>query len=63
LRVTLDGGAPPGEVFIGSVVRSDGVAVPMAFDEDGFAIVPGLPPGESRLVLAPRLPSYKASKP
>ena len=63
LRITLDGGAPPGEVFVGSVVRSDGVAVPMAFDEDGFAIVPGLPPGESRLVLAPRLPSYKASKP
>jgi HEAT repeat protein len=63
LRVTLDGGAPPGEVFVGSVVRSDGVAVPMAFDEDGFAIVPGLPPGESRLMLAPRLPSYKASKP
>jgi hypothetical protein len=63
LRVTLDGGAPPGEVFVGSVVRSDGVAVPVAFDDDGFAIVPGLPPGESRLVLAPRLPSYKASKP
>ncbi len=63
LRITLDSGAPPGEVFLGSVVRSDGVAVPIAFDEDGFAIVPGLPPGESRLVLAPRLPSYKASKP
>lgn len=63
LRVTLDGGAPPGEVFVGSVVRSDGVAVPIAFDDDGFAMVPGLPPGESRLVLAPRLPSYKASKP
>jgi len=63
LRITLDGGGPPGEVFVGSVVRSDGVAVPVAFDEDGFAIVPGLPPGESRLVLAPRLPSYKASKP
>ena len=63
LRITLDNGAPPGEVFVGSVVRSDGVAVPMAFDDDGFAIVPGLPPGEIRLVLAPRLPSYKASKP
>ncbi|MDB4998217.1 MAG: repeat protein, partial [Myxococcaceae bacterium] len=63
LRITLDNGAPPGDVFVGSVVRSDGVAVPMAFDDDGFAIVPGLPPGEVRLVLAPRLPSYKASKP
>jgi HEAT repeat protein len=63
LRVTLESGPPPGDVFVGSVVRSDGVAVPVAFDDDGFAIVPGLPPGESRLVLAPRLPSYKASKP
>jgi hypothetical protein len=63
LRITLDNGAPPGDVFVGSVVRSDGVAIPMAFDDDGFAIVPGLPPGEVRLVLAPRLPSYKASKP
>jgi HEAT repeat protein len=63
LRITLENGAPPGDVFVGSVVRSDGVAVPMAFDDDGFAIVPGLPPGEVRLVLAPRLPSYKASKP
>ncbi len=63
LRITLDGGAPPGEVYVGSVVRSDGVAVPIAFDDDGYAIVPGLPPGEARLVLAPRLPSYKAPKP
>lgn len=63
LRVTLDSGASPGEVFVGSVVRSDGIAVPMAFDDEGFAMIAGLPPGESRLVLAPRLPSYKASKP
>jgi HEAT repeat protein len=63
LRITQENGAAPGEVYVGSVVRSDGVAVPIAFDDDGFAIVPGLPPGEVRLVLAPRLPSYKASKP
>lgn len=63
LRLTLDGGAPPGHVYVGSVVRSDGVSVPIAFDDDGFALVPGLPPGDARLVLAPRLPSYKASKP
>ena len=56
LRLTLDDGAPPGEAFVGSIVRSDGVAVPIVFDEEGFAVVPGLPPGESRLVLAPRLP-------
>jgi hypothetical protein len=72
LRITLDGGAAPSlspgvpgarEAFVGSVVRSDGIAVPIAFDDDGFALVPGLPPGEARLVLAPRLPSYKAPTP
>ncbi|HSO38180.1 MAG TPA: HEAT repeat domain-containing protein [Labilithrix sp.] len=63
LRITLDGGAAPGEVFVGSLVRSDGVAVPIAFDDDGYAIAPGVPPGEARLVLAPRLPSYKAPSP
>jgi cellulose synthase operon protein C len=63
LRITREGGGPPGDVFVGAVVRSDGLAVPMAFDDDGFAIVGGLPPGETRLVLAPRLPSYEASKP
>ncbi|MBX3258116.1 MAG: HEAT repeat domain-containing protein [Labilithrix sp.] len=62
LRLTrVDGGAP-GEAFAGSVVRSDGVAIPIAFDEEGFAVVPGLPPGEARLVLAPRLPAYTETK-
>lgn len=47
----------------GAVVRSDGLAVPIVFDEDGFALVPGVPPGEARLVLAPRLPTYESPKP
>jgi HEAT repeat protein len=51
------------EPFVGSLVRSDGIAVPLAFDDDGFAVVGGLPPGDARLVLAPRLPSYKAEGP
>ena len=63
LRITLDGGAAPNEAYVGSIVRADGLAVPIAFDDDGFAIVPGLPPGEVRLVLAPRLPTYKAPSP
>lgn len=63
LRITLGSGAPPGDVYLGSVVRSDGVSVPVTFDDDGFAILPGLPPGDVRLVLAPRLPSYNPSKP
>jgi cellulose synthase operon protein C len=62
LRITLEGGAAPGEAYVGSLVRSDGIAVPIAFDEEGYVLVPGLPPGESRLVLAPRLPTDKALK-
>ncbi len=64
LRMTLDGGQPPppGEAFVGSLVRSDGLAVPVVFDDEGFALVPGLPPGEGRLVLAPKLPPYKEGK-
>ena len=67
LRLTLaDGSAPAGsaeEPFAGSVVGSDGIAVPIVFDDEGFAVALGLPPGEARLVLAPRLPSDKARGP
>jgi hypothetical protein len=45
----------------GVVVESDGLAVPVAFDEEGFALLPGVPPGECRLRLAPSLPPYSAS--
>jgi HEAT repeat protein len=62
LRVTLETGASPGEPYVGALV-DDGVAIPMAFDDEGYAIVAGLTPGEARLVLAPRLPSYKSSGP
>ncbi len=65
LRVTNDhGGAPGGgEPYVGALVRSDGLAVPVVFDEDGYAVIPGVPPGEARLVLAPRLPTSKPSAP
>jgi hypothetical protein len=63
LRLTREDGSAPGEAFVGSLVREDGMAVPILFDEDGYAIVAGVPAGEARLVLAPRLPSYKASPP
>lgn len=56
LRLVRDDGAPPGQAFAAALVRPDGIAVPIAFDAEGYAIVGGLPPGESRLVLAPRLP-------
>jgi len=58
LRITLENGAAPaGEAYVGSLVRSDGLAVPIAFDDEGYAVVPGVPPGDARLVLAPRLPA------
>jgi len=30
--------------------------VPVAFDPDGYALVPAIPPGPTRLFLAPRFP-------
>jgi hypothetical protein len=45
----------------GLLVRSDGEARPIAFDDDGYAVVPGMPPGDAQLRLAPALPSYSAS--
>jgi HEAT repeat protein len=56
-----EGGAPPANMT-GALYRADGLAVPIAFDDEGFAIVPGVPPGEARLVLAPRLPAYESPK-
>jgi len=48
---------------IALLVRSDGTAIPIAFDDDGYALVPGVPAGESRLRLAPRLPAYSPPSP
>lgn len=45
---------------LASVATSDGVALPIAFDRDGFAVVGGLPPGAIHLHLAPRLPRLQA---
>ncbi len=52
---------PAGETAI--LVRSDGLAQPIAFDDDGYALVVGVPPGEAHLRLAPRLPAYSPSSP
>ncbi|MCL2778346.1 MAG: HEAT repeat domain-containing protein [Polyangiaceae bacterium] len=57
LHITNANGTRPDSTYVGSVVRGDGFAVPTAFDDDGFAIITGLLPGDSRLVLATRLPS------
>jgi HEAT repeat protein len=59
LRLTT----PAGEVSRdsgrgGVVVGSDGLAIPIAFDADGYALVP-VPPGEARLLLEARIPAYE----
>ncbi|HEX7664071.1 MAG TPA: HEAT repeat domain-containing protein, partial [Polyangiaceae bacterium] len=63
LAITTGDGSKPPPGMLGSVVRSDGLALPVVFDDDGFALVPGMPPGEARLVLAPRfVPDEDAAK-
>jgi hypothetical protein len=44
------------------LIRADGLAVPIAFDDDGYALVP-VPPGDAQLVLAPRIPPYEGPRP
>jgi HEAT repeat protein len=58
LRVMTGTGAPTGLPTEALLVRPDGLALPIALDEDGYALVPA-PRGPSRLVLAPRLHSYE----
>ena len=57
LRVTTDAGAAPSSSMLASYVTAEGVAIPIAFDADGYALVPGIPPGDGRLVLAPVVPA------
>ncbi|MEO8800214.1 MAG: hypothetical protein ABI551_20145, partial [Polyangiaceae bacterium] len=61
LSITTADGAKPPAGMLGYVVRSDGLALPVVFDDDGFALVPNVPPGPARLVLAPRFVSDEDS--
>jgi HEAT repeat protein len=63
MRVVPAAGAVLPSETTGVLVQSDGLAVPIAFDEDGYALVPGVPPGEGQLRLAPSLPAYLAPSP
>ncbi len=56
LRVAGPEGQPPTQTMLGSYVTAEGVAIPVAFDADGYALVAGVPPGDGRLVLAPMVP-------
>ena len=44
-----------------ALVDSRGVARPIAFDDDGYAVLAGLPSGDAQLRLAPRPPAYDAA--
>jgi hypothetical protein len=46
-----------------ALMGSDGLARPIAFDDDGYALVPGISSGEARLRLAPLVPTYHAPPP
>ncbi len=63
IRLTPAEGATLPTDARGFFVRSDGLAIPVAFDDEGFALVPGVPPGEGRLQLAPGDQPYSASAP
>jgi hypothetical protein len=60
LRVIPGEGAALPRELTGALIDASGVALPIVFDDDGYALVPGLSPGDSRLRLAPRLPAYES---
>jgi len=63
IQVTAAEGAPLPSGQTALLIRSDGLAVPIAFDDDGYALVPGVPPGAAHLRLTPRLPEYLKAVP
>jgi len=62
LRVMTGAGTPPSRLVTGVVLRADGLAVPVAFDGDGYALLPA-PDGPARLMLAPGVAAYEAPLP
>jgi hypothetical protein len=46
-----------------TLVDADGSAVPFVFDEDGYALVPGIATGDAVVRLAPALSPYDADSP
>jgi hypothetical protein len=56
LRVVAAEGAARPKDLTGAVVGEDGVARPVVFDDDGYALVPGMPPGDAQLRLDGRTP-------
>jgi HEAT repeat protein len=63
VRIVAAQGADLPRDMTAAVVANDGLALPIAFDEDGYALLPGVPAGEARLRLAPRPAPYEAPSP
>ena len=63
IRLVAAEGATLPRQLTGTLVGSDGLARPIVFDEEGYALVPGVPPGPALLRLAPRIESYKGALP
>ena len=53
-------GAAPALDRTAVLTDSAGSALPIAFDDEGYALVPGISPGDARLRLAPDPPPYTA---
>jgi HEAT repeat protein len=61
IRLVAAEGASPDLDRTALLADRSGRALPIAFDDEGFALVPGISPGEARLRLAPDSPSYTAA--
>jgi hypothetical protein len=60
IRLATADGGPPHSTMAGMVLRADGLAVPVAFDSDGYVLMP-IPPGPARLLLEPSIPAYEGA--
>ena len=61
LRAMDVNGDPPSSPATGILLRPDSLALPIVFDDDGYALSPS-PTGPARLMLAPRLPAYEPER-
>jgi HEAT repeat protein len=63
LRAVPSETSPPRAGLTATIVDADGRSVPVAFDDDGYALVPGLAMGDALVRLAPAMGPYDAHTP
>jgi HEAT repeat protein len=63
MSLAAAGDSAPALDLAALLVDSDGNALPVVFDEEGYALVPGVSPGAARVQLAPGLPAYSPPGP